>query len=354
MLKCHHHHGPRYQWFRVNDLEFLAIENECVRVVIWPAHGSDLVEFRHKPSDLDVLWKNARVWPPRARALDQPHAIRSEFYDTFHGGWFVSLPNGFFPGPWPRKDGPMFGCHGELQSVPWEVEVVSCDSDEVVVRGIGRSVRSPLRLERILRLHSGSPVLQWQETLHNESATRLPVAWLHHPGFGGPLIDGAIVVTSARRVGVPPTSRPGLSQLKPGHDGLWPHVPEESGGANRDCRLVPPKGSTNEHVLHLHDFPYGWGAIWNEERRLGFGLRWDETVFPYCWSWACGRGGDGYPLWGSCHTITLQPSTSQLLPFDRLLELGQVAWLDAHGHIATSMQVGFISASEEILPFASV
>ena len=348
MTICRQIHGPRYNWFQWAGLNLLAIENECIRVVIWPAHGADLIEFRHKPTDLDALWKNSHVWPPRARALDQPHATRSEFYDTFHGGWFVSLPNGYFPERWPAPDGPALGCHGEMQSVPWDVDVIDCDENEVTVRAIGRSVRTPLRLERIWRLRAGSAILDWEETLHNDSATRLPVAWLHHPAFGGPLIEGAEVVTNAKQVVVPSSARPGISQLRSNYEGPWPHVPEESGGGIRDCSKLPMQGSSKDYVLHLKDFTYGWGAIWNESRRLGFGLRWDEKLFPYLWSWACGGGGDGYPLWGNCHTVTLQPSTSPLLPFPRLLEQNQVVWVDRHASVATRLSAGFTHARDEV------
>ena len=72
MTTCRQNHGPRFQWFQWAGLKLLAIENECIRVVIWPGHGADLVEFRHKPTDLDALWKNPRVWPLADLAADLP------------------------------------------------------------------------------------------------------------------------------------------------------------------------------------------------------------------------------------------------------------------------------------------
>ena len=155
-------------------------------------------------------------------------------------------------------------------------------------------------------------------------------------------------MTNAKQVVVPSSARPGISQLRSNYEGPWPHVPEESGGGIRDCSKLPMQGSSKDYVLHLKDFTYGWGAIWNESRRLGFGLRWDEKLFPYLWSWACGGGGDGYPLWGNCHTVTLQPSTSPLLPFPRLLEQNQVVWVDRHASVATRLSAGFTHARDEV------
>ena len=114
-------HGPRATRFTWSRLDLLAIENEKLRLVVWPEHGAEVIELRHKPTDLDALWKNPRVWPPRRLPLDQPHGTRSEFYDGFHGGWFVSLPNGFHP---CEYEGAPIGCHGDMRSVPWSADVV--------------------------------------------------------------------------------------------------------------------------------------------------------------------------------------------------------------------------------------
>ena len=347
MSDSHHKtHGPRAAWIDWAGLRLLVVENECVRVALWPGHGADVVELRHKGSDLDVLWKNPQVWPPRARALDQPHGGRSEFYDGFHGGWFVSLPNGFFPADYY---GAPLGCHGELQCVPWDAEILEQSDARVRVRLTGRGVRTPWLLGRELELRSGEPVVRWHEHLTNRSAMRLPAAWLHHPGFGGPLIEGAELVTNARTVLTPPADRPELAQLRPSYRGAWPQVPEQAGGKMRDCSRVPAAGSDTEHVVHLTDFPFGWGAVWNEARQLGFGLRWDEQVFPYAWSWAAGRGHATYPIWGQCHTITLQPSTSPLLPFARLLDTDQLLWVEGGASVATSLTAGFTTARTEVL-----
>jgi hypothetical protein len=345
-MSCHHiGHGPRATPFRWEGLDLLAIENDRVRIVIWPEHGADLLEFRDKASDIDVLWKNAQCWPPRRRALDQPQLGRSEFYDIFHGGWFVSLPNGFFPGDYY---GAPIGCHGEFLAVPWKAEVLEQTAERVLVRLTGSGVRTPWMVTREMELRAGEPFVRWSERLTNRSATRLPAAWLHHPGFGGPLIEGAEIVTPARTVLTPPSDRPELGQIQSSYRGEWPRVPEQS-GAMRDCSRVPEKGSASEHVVHLTDFPTGWGCVWNEARQLGFGIRWDERIFPYAWSWASGRSGDTYPVWGSCHTVTIQPSTSPMLPFDRLLETDQLLWVEGKGSVETAMTAGFISGRDQML-----
>ncbi len=339
-------HGPRLNFIRWNGLKLITIENERIRVVIWPEHGADILEFRHKATDIDVLWKNRYNYPPKSRALDLPHGGRSEFYDVFHGGWFVSLPSGFFPGDY---FGALLGCHGELHSIPWEVEVLEQSAQRVRIALTGSSVRTPLKLNREIILETGEPFLRWTDTLYNRADMRLPVAWLQHPGFGGPFIEGAELVTAASSISVPPADRPELSQLVPEYRGVWPRAKEQQTGIQRDCSKVPNRGSKIEHVVQLTDWEYGWGSLWNPRFSLGFGLRWDEDIYPYAWSWAAGCGNQTYPLWGTCHTITLQPSTSPLLPFAQLLEKNEVLWVEGHGQVATPMTVGFTTRKDEVL-----
>jgi hypothetical protein len=338
-------HGPRATCYRWAGLDLLAVENERLRLVIWPEHGADLLELRHKPTDIDVLWKNPYDWPPRRQPLAQPQRGRSEMYDLFHGGWFVSAPNGFFPADY---FGAPLGCHGELQSIPWSVEILEDSAERVRVRLTGEAARTPWVLTRELVLEAGAAVVRWRERLHNRSQQRLPVAWQHHPAFGGPFIEDAEIVTSARTLLTPPADRPELAQIRPAYRGAWPQAPEQSGGV-RDCSRVLPSGCGLEHVVHLTDFPQGWAGLWNPRLKLGCGLRWDETVFPYAWSWAVGHGDGGYPLWGSGHTVTLQPSTSPMRPFPDLVAANAVKWVDGRGAIETAMAVGFTSTRDEVL-----
>ena len=338
-------HGPRTSFFRCQGLDLLAIENECIRVVIWPEHGADILEFRHKGTDIDVLWKNPNVYPPRQYALDQPHGERASSYDIFHGGWFLSLPNGFFPCDYY---GAPLGCHGEIQSVPWVWRVIEESANCVRLRLKGKNIRTPFELTREMVLEKGSFRIAWQDTLYNRCADRLPVAILQHPTFGGPFIEGAELIVKANTIAVPPADRPELSQLEPGYRGDWPMARERESDDLRDCSRVPAFGSSLEHVVILSDLEKGSGGVWNSDLKLGFSLTWDKDFFPYAWSWAAGSGSPHYPLWGNCQTITLQPSTSPLLPFEELLERDEVIWVDGKSSVTTSMNVGFIDSMNEI------
>jgi hypothetical protein len=46
---------------------------------------------------------------------------------------------------------------------------------------------------------------------------------------------------------------------------------------------------------------------------------------------------------------TPQPSTSPMLPFDRLLETDQLLWVEGKGSVETAMTAGFISGRDQML-----
>jgi len=334
---------PVARWVTRDGRKLLVIENGLFSVAIWPEQGGAIAAYVHRPTNIDVIWRNPYGQPPRLHVLDQPMMRGSDIYDVMDGSWYVSLPNGFFAGDY---FGAPLGTHGELRCVPWIVEEIRSTARELRVRLCGRSVRTPLVYRRELVVRAGSPLLRWRETLGNRLARPLPVAWLQHPTFGGPLLPGARLVTSARKVAVFKADDPAALQLKSGYTGQWPHVPERGTGCMRDCSEVPAAGSGLDHSVQLSGFKTGCGCIWNEKLGLGFGMEWDLKLFPYAWSWACSGGVREYPLWGEGHLITLQPSTSPVGRFPDLVRRRQVLMVPARGEISTELVTGFVSRPE--------
>lgn len=333
---------PVARW-RVNaGRRLLFIEHPEFTVGVWPEFGGAITHYVHRPTGIDAIWRNPYAWPPRLHVLDQPMAGGSDLYDVMDGCWYVSLPSGSQP---TSYFGAPMGLHGEMRAVPWTVENISSRAGELSVTLTGVSRRTPFVCRRELICRRDSSRLWWRETLTNRSPEALPVAWLHHPTFGGPLIEGARLVTSARTVRSSP-NRSSQAQLRPDYTGPWPDVPERTGGRKRDCSLVPPPDSGVDHSVQLTDFDGSWGCIWNEQLRLGFGLAWDPEVFPWAWSWANSGGLRHYPLWGEGHIITLQPSTSPMGEFSALAKAGEVLTVPARGAVATWLGTGFVSEAE--------
>jgi hypothetical protein len=332
--------APTAAWRELPGRRLLALSNGRYTVELWPAKGGALVSYRDEDSGIDALWKNAMGGAPRLEPTGQPQGPGTDLFDVMDGSWYVSLPNGFFPADYL---GAPLGTHGELRSVPWEVEGIEREPGLVRVTLVGASVRTPIVYHRQLTLRRGSGRMHWRETLSNRSAEDLPVAWLHHPTFAGPLAEGGRLVVPASSVSVNPAADPSSIQLLAGHAGPWPLVPEGTGGALRDCSLVPAKGSGLDHSVTLSGLGAGWGCLWNDALGLGFGMEWDPGHFPCAWSWARGGGErPRYPLWGEGCLVTLQPSTSPPAPFPELLRRRALLFIPAKGSVTTEMSTGFV------------
>ena len=334
---------PVARWVEDGDRRLLMLENAHFSVALWPAFGGAVVRYIHRASGIDVIWRNPYGHPPRVGVLEQPMAGGSDLYDVMDGSWYVSLPNGFFAGDY---FGAPLGTHGELRSLPWTVEHVERTAAAVRVELVGRSVRTPLVYRRVLTVEPGSVWLRWEETVENRCSEPLPIAWLQHPTFGGPLLDGVRLITPARSVRVFAADDPSALQLQAGYEGTWPFVPERDSGRLRDCSVLPPAGSGHDHSVQLADFEVGRGCLWNERLNLGFAMQWDAARFPYAWSWSSSGGIRHYPLWGEGHLLTLQPSTSPVGRFADLVRRGEVLDVPALGAVSTTMLTGFVTRAE--------
>ena len=334
---------PVARWVEVEGHRRLRLENVFYRVELWPDFGGAISSYVDRETGIDIIWRNPYGQPPRTRVVDQPLGGGSDLYDVMDGSWYVSLPTGFFP---TEYFGAPIGTHGELRALPWRVEEVKRSRGVIGVTLIGTSVRTPLVYRRTLTMYSRDPLMHWTETVENRSADTLPVAWLQHPTFGGPLLDGARLITPAKTVRVFQAPNPETLQLQAGYEGRWPFVPERLGGKMRDCSVLPPAGAGTDHSVQLTDFDAAWGCVWNETLQRGFAMEWELEKFPFAWSWNSAGGAKNYPLWGEGHIITLQPSTSPVGHFADLCRSGQVMHVPGHGAVSTTLTTGFVSRSQ--------
>ncbi len=116
-------HPPRAHSCRISDewtyrgMRTLIIENELLRVTVLLDRGSDIVEFRYKPRDLDFLHFGPHGLRDPARETPSAYT-NSPYLDVFNGGWNEILPNG---GPPVLYQGARLGQHGEISLLPGAV-----------------------------------------------------------------------------------------------------------------------------------------------------------------------------------------------------------------------------------------
>lgn len=306
---------PRNHGCRISDawtlegMRTLILENELLRVTVLVDKGSDIIEFRYKPQDLDVLF-----FAPgglRQPARNMPSApTNGPFLDYYSGGWNEVLPNG---GPAVTYQGAELGQHGEISLLPWEYAIMEDTPERVSARLWVRPLRTPLFLEKTLSLEPGRAVLAIEERLTNEGGESLRLMWGQHIAFGRPFLEeGAVIDAPARRFMVH-EAMPGYEprRFRPGASSAWPHVPGAEGGTV-DASQVPAYGAAQgQEMAYLAELSDGWYAITNPRRQVGFGLRFDPDLYRYIWYWQqLGDVAGGYPWWRRVHTTALEPWTS--------------------------------------------
>ncbi len=285
------------------------LENELLQIGILADKGSEIFRFLYKPLDVDVLYLREGGVRNPAHDIASIPSSGGMFLDNYSGGWQEILPNGGGPSSYRGAE---FGQHGEVSLVPWDVTVVEDSPECVSVRFSVSCRRTPLAIEKTLSLKKGEAVLTIDERVQNHSQERIAFMWGHHPAFGGVMLaPGCKVWTPARKM-IAQGELPGLDKrrLRPGGVFDWPHGTSPT-GETVDFSVIPetpPEGASE--VAYLTEFPEGWYAVVNPERKVGFAMRWDEEVFPYLWFWQELRGSKDYPWWGQVETYALEPWTS--------------------------------------------
>lgn len=297
--------GCRAIEYIYRGLRTVTLENELIRVTVLADKGSDIIEFLHKPSDTDFMWRSPQG--VRNPATFVPTAPRPEgaFLDYYPGGWQECLPTGGNPASYA---GTSFGPHGELCLIPWEYALVEDRPERISLRLRVRAYRTPLFGEKLLTLTSGAAVLTIQERLVNEGHEPIDLMWGHHPAFGPPFLDATCVVdlpgARVRATADLPTHR-----YQPGAGYTWPHLPARDGTPVDISRIASPETRTHD-TLFLTDLAAGWYAVTNTSRAVGFGMVWPLQLFNALWFWQVYGGAFGSPWFGRTYNIALEPWTT--------------------------------------------
>jgi hypothetical protein len=283
----------------------ITIENELLSATVLIDKGADIYRLEHRLTGTDVLWKTPwGVREPGSGLISSPDS-EVAWLEHYEGGWQELFPNG---GNACTYKGVELPFHGEASMLPWTATVLRADADQVRVRFAVRLARSPFRLERIMIVRDGEPVLTLKEQVTNEGAESLDAMWSHHPAFGAPFLSPACLIdTDARTVWADPVfnQSPG-ARVQPGGRWPWPHAVRPD-GTSIDLRHVPESG---EVMAYLSDFATGWCAVTNPTLGFGVALAWPAHVFPFAWLWQEMHNTLGFPWYGSVYTMALEPASS--------------------------------------------
>lgn len=297
------------QW-TFNGLKTIILENELLRIVILVDKGTDIVEFRYKPSDVDVLLQMpAGVRNPKQDVPSAPNS--GTFLDYFSGGWNEVLPNG---GPFVNYRGAELGQHGEISLVPWRYAILKQSADQVIVRFNVDAIRTPFSVEKTITLNQNEAKLHIEETLTNRASETVHCMWGQHIAFGCPFLEEGATIDVPDCKFLVHEVMDGYEprRFQPSSQSPIDAVPSADESGVIDARNVPPYGDKKaQEMAYLAELQDGWYAISNPHRETGFGVRFDHTLYKYIWYWQqLGDVAGGYPWWGKLHCTALEPWTS--------------------------------------------
>jgi hypothetical protein len=330
----------------INQVRTLYLENDLVKVGILVDKGTDIFEFIYKPLDIDFMWKSRLGVRSPQSFIPTITSKLGSFLDYYEGGWQELFPNADEPCIYKGAD---LGLHGEVCLMKWDVEVLENTPDLIELEFSTSTYRTPFHLIKIVRLKSGSSVLEFEETITNEGGEKMDFMWGHHPALGAPFLDKNCIISLPKcKVRSDSFLGSSFSRIAPDQDVEWPTVNglEE---AFIDLSKIPsPDIKCNDRVF-IYDFPQGWYAVTNKVKGVGFAMQWDKDIFPYLMYWQSFSGWAGYPFYSSAYTMALEPRSSYPFPLTKVIQHNTQLELDSGDSLTTRYQAIAYESKKEIL-----
>lgn len=288
-------------------LKTIVMENEKLRITILVDKGTDIIEFLYKPLDIDFMWRFRKVQTPLINYIPSSANSSGNFMDYYEGGWQEILPNGGAP---TTYKGAEIGQHGEISLIPWQYQILKDEPEEVILKLSVYTPRTPFYIEKNLSLKSNQSILNIEEKVVNIGDEPIEFMWGHHPSFGPPFLDENCIIDMPAKKSIVhyPLYHP-QSRYPAGKEFNWPWIRTKNNKLINVSKIPPPSVKSAD-VIFIKELAQGWYGLTNVRKKVGFGMVWDKTVFPYVWYWQEFKGGYGYPWWGTTYNIALEPWSS--------------------------------------------
>lgn len=286
----------------------VTLENRFLSATVLPDKGADIYSLVYKPRKMDVLWKSPWGLKNLRNSLSSAGAqTEAAWLDHYEGGWQEIFPNG---GDACTYKGAPLNFHGEASALPWDYTVLTRKSTQVTVEFTVRLFRSPFLLRRRVTIEKNLPALLLSEKLTSETDEEMHFMWGHHPAYGDPFLGGRCRIEVPAKtyrshdVPIAPTLR-----VPAGTSGPWPILPGKN-GKEVDLSVIPGSNERWVEFGYLCDLEDGWYGLVSGAHGFGVGLAWPKKVFRYLWMWQELRGSFGYPWYGRCYVMAIEPFTS--------------------------------------------
>ena len=248
------------------------LENDRLRVITTPDPGAKITSIFDK--------KTAYEWlvAPADRAFG-PVGVGTAFTEGDMSGWdemYPTIKPCQYPAGGPFAD-MLLPDHGEVWSLPWQMETTTGDALTLSVEGHAL----PYRLRRTLSLDDAAQLVLSYE-VSNHGAHPIAALWAAHPQFTATLHTRIVLpalVTNLYNVrDTPAWGTWGLRYA-------WPETVDRQGKHVRLDRIAPADTGTCRKLYVPPDTPVEWAALVEEDADHWLLMQWNGSQIPYLGLW---------------------------------------------------------------------
>ena len=285
-----------------NDDYKVFLDNEKTKITLHPNRGGLISSILLKEKNYEYLLNGSPVlYSPDITAFPSADPIHT----AFRGGYFEVIPNAGYSNQYNNV---LWSLHSETPYIPWEIQFDE-EVNENSILCIARLKRYPMILYRRITLEGYRILIK--EKLQNLSNLSLSLSRLHHPTFGGDLLDASTEL-SLPEGKIISDNYLGLQETEtvPGGSGTWPFLKSRN-GKNVDLSRYPARGSTNTNdLIYFPDIPEARFKLYNHSKKFGIECEWDKSVFRTIWIWRCMGGGSYDPWYGRQYATSVEITSS--------------------------------------------
>lgn len=263
-----------------------------ISVTVAPELGGRLVELTDTDAGRQWLWRNHEN--PLGRV-----ASGAEYDDVWQGG-FEEL----FPSDAPISIGGVdYPDHGELWSIPWDLEEISDSS--IAMSTVGPA--SGVEVTKIFSLSEARLDVRYE--LAHRGRHELPILFKLHPAFD---------IDENCRIDVPGGV---VEEVESGFGNLLEGLVPEPWPTSANLSECRPRSSGTNEFVYVSDMPEGHCGVVDEQARSWVRLDYSQDQFPYCWIFM------SYGGWRGRNVVVLEPCTNYPKDLAAAIESGTSARL---------------------------
>ena len=87
------------------------------------------------------------------------------------------------------------GSRGDVNNIPWDTKIIEDTAKKCTVEFIGRSLRSPFEIKRVISLNENDSFIEINQEVKNFAEEDLNIVWLEHIAIGGSFLSQNCTLT---------------------------------------------------------------------------------------------------------------------------------------------------------------